>query len=103
VYPTGGTNNKAGQNTVTATLTWDAPTTRIDNSPLNPATDLQSYKIYYGVIPGVYTQSHHVSNPGTTTVSGTFSVVPGTYYCVVTAMDNYGQESGPTAEISKTF
>ncbi len=101
VSPTSGTtNNKAG---ITATLTWDAPTTRIDNSSLNPATDLQSYTIYYGVTPGVHNQSFPVSNPGTATVTSTLSVGPGTYYFVVTATDNYGQESGPTPEISKTF
>ena len=101
VSPTGGTGNKAGQ--ITATLTWDAPTTRVDASSLNPATDVQSYTVYYGVTSGVYTQSYPVSNPRTATVTKTFAVVPGTYYFVVTATDNYGQESGRSPEISKTF
>jgi hypothetical protein len=100
---TGGTSNKKGGTPVPAVLSWDAPTTRIDGSPLNPATDLQSYTIYYGTAPSVYTHSLSVSNPGTATLTHTFSLVPATYYFVVTATDNYGQESGPTAEISKTF
>jgi hypothetical protein len=100
---TGGTSNKTGGAPVPAVLSWDAPTTRVDSSPLNPAIDLQSYTIYYGTAPGVYTHSLSVSNPGTSTITHTFSLVPDTYYFTVTATDNYGQESGPTAEISKTF
>ncbi len=93
----------AGGTPVMATLTWDAPTTRMDGSLLDPAFDLQAYKIQYGTSSGAYTHSVLVSNPGTTTVTHLFPIAAGTYYVTVTDIDNYGQESLPSAEIAKTF
>jgi hypothetical protein len=99
----GGSGGTGGGTTVAVTLTWDAPTTRADGSSLNPATDLSKYKLYYGTSPHAYTQSVDVSNPGTSTISKTLSLSPGTYYFVVTDMDFLGQESGYSDEISKTI
>ena len=87
----------------TATLTWNAPTVRTDGSALNPATDLQKYRIYYGLASGTYTQSVDVVNPGTDTVTYTLTLGSGTYYFVVTAVDSSGQESGYSNEGSKTL
>lgn len=97
------TNSTGGPASGAAVLTWDAPTTRTDGSPLNPATDVQSYQIYYGTSPGVYTQSVFVPNPGTGTITHTFAITPGTYYFAVTDTDIYGVESGYSAEVSKTI
>jgi len=87
----------------TVTLAWDAPTTRVDGSSLNPATDLSAYKLYYGTASQVYTQTVTVANPGTTTITQTLTLAPGTYYFVVTDIDSAGQESGYSEEISKTI
>ena len=85
------------------TLAWDAPTTNTDGSYLNPATDLSLYKIHYGTAPLTYTTSVNVTNPGTTTISKTFNLPPGTYYFAVTAVDSSGQESSYSNEVVKTL
>jgi hypothetical protein len=85
------------------TLTWDAPTTNTDGSPLNPATDLTMYKIYYGTAPQTYTQVVNVANPGTTTISKTLNLSPGTYYFVVSTVDTSGKESSYSNEAMKTI
>jgi hypothetical protein len=100
----------AGTATLTVTsggsavpLVWDAPTTNTDGSALNPATDLSVYKIYYGTASKTYTQVVSVANPGTTTISQTVNLSPGTYYITVTTVDTSGQESGYSNEIVKTI
>ena len=80
-----------------ATLTWDAPTTNADGTPL---TDLGGYKVYYGVAPRIY---------GTPTDVGkvlTYKVInlsEGTKYFAVTAYDTSGNESCYSNEVSKTI
>jgi len=85
------------------TLTWDAPTTNTDGSSLNPATDLSMYKVYYGTASQTYTQVVNVANPGTTTITTTLNLSPGTYYVVVTTVDTSGQESSYSNEAMKTI
>ena len=108
----GGANLNAstsnnGDQTVTdgavVTLAWDAPTTNTDGSPLNPATDLSQYKIYYGTASLTYTTVVNVINPGTTTISQTLNLSPGTYYFSVTTVDTSGQESSYSNEVMKTI
>ena len=103
----GGSNNVAfgggSTGTGTATLTWDAPATRADGSPLNSATDLQSYKLYYGTSAQVYSASISLPNPGTTPVSYALDLPQGTYYFAVTDIDQYGQESGYSTEVIKVL
>lgn len=77
------------------TLTWDAPTTNIDGSPL---TDLAGYKIYYGTSTGVYSNVLDVKNVTTYNITG---LSPGTYYFTLTAYNTSKQESDYTKEISK--
>jgi hypothetical protein len=86
-----------------ATLTWDAPTTRADGTPLNPATDLSMYKIYYGTASHTYTQVVNVTNPGTTTITQTLNLPAGTYYFAVTVVDTLGQESNYSNEATKAM
>ncbi len=97
----GGTST--GGPTVAATLLWHAPATRTDGSSLDPSTALKAYKIYYGTLPHDYTKSEYIPNPGTATVTHTVILSPGTYYFAVTAIDANGQESGYSAEVSKTL
>ena len=84
------------------TLTWTAPTTNIDGSPL---TDLKSFKIYYSQISGVYTdaQSKDVGNVTTINIQQTFGQLKGTYYFVATAIDDSLNESSFSNEVSATF
>ena len=84
-------------------LAWDAPTTKTDGSSLNPATDLSLYKIYYGTASLMYTTVVNVTNPGTTTISKTLNLSPGTYYFSVTTVDTSGQESSYSNEVMKTI
>lgn len=87
----------------TATLTWNAPTQYADGSALNPATDLQSYKIYYGTASRTYTQTMSVANPGSASVSQTVTLTPGSYFFVVTAITTGGQESDYSNEVMKSL
>ncbi len=79
-------------------LTWDAPTGRTDLSPLDPATDLSKYILYYGTTSSVYTQAVDIANPLTTSVTYTVSLPTGTYYFAVTAVDQTGLESDYSTE-----
>lgn len=82
-----------------ATLTWVAPRTKADGSPLR---DLAGFRIYYGTASGTYSASITVPNPATTTY--TIRALPaGTYYFVVKAFDKRNAESAPSAEVSKTI
>jgi hypothetical protein len=85
------------------TLAWNAPTTNTDGSSLNPVTDLTLYKIYYGTSSLAYSQVVSIINPGTTTISKTLNLSPGTYYFSVTTVDTAGQESSYSNEVMKTL
>lgn len=81
-----------------ATLSWEAPTTNADGTPL---TDLAGYKIYYGQEPIKYNETIDVGNVTTYTVSNLSSDT--TYYFAVTAYNRNGNESEFSEEVSKTF
>ncbi|MFQ5560072.1 MAG: PKD domain-containing protein [Nitrospinota bacterium] len=83
---------------LTAILTWTAPTTNADNTPL---TDLGGYKISYGTSTGVYTKTKNAGSSATSkTISGLSKT---TYYFVIQAYDLNGNESEMSVEVSKTF
>ena len=79
-----------------ATLTWNAPTTNSDGTPL---TDLAGYKVYYGTASGNYAQTVDVGNVTTSVVSNLTDGA--TYYFAVTSYDASGGESGYSNEVSK--
>jgi hypothetical protein len=82
-----------------ATLSWSAPTTRVDGSPL---TNLAGYRIRYGTVAGSFPNQLQIPNPGIT--SGVVQNLPAaTYYFVVVAYDANGLESAPSAVVSKTI
>jgi hypothetical protein len=95
----GGSGSSTSSNSPgnSATLTWDAPTTNADGTPL---TDLAGYKVYYGTTSGNYTE---VIDAGNVTTYKVENLSPGTYYFTVTAYDNSGNESGYSNEVSKTI
>ena len=87
-----GSEVYAGQ----ATLSWVAPSTNEDGTPL---TDLAGYKIYYGTASGIYTQNVDTGNVTTYTFN---SLSDGqTYYFVATAYNLARFESSYSNEISK--
>ena len=66
----------------------------------NPVADAVSYKVYYGVNSGQYGYSEDVGN--VTDVIITDLNNNQTYYFVVTALDDYNNESGYSSEVSAT-
>lgn len=82
-----------------ARLSWSAPTTNVDGTPL---TDLAGYRIYYGRSSGSYSSSITISNPAATTYT-IQGLTAGTYYAVVRAFDSSNNEGPSTVELSKTI
>lgn len=79
-----------------AVITWNAPVSNADGTPL---TDLAGFKIYYGTISGIYTDNIDVGRVTTSRISNlTDGLI---YYFVVTAYDFAGNESGYSNEISR--
>ena len=83
------------QVTGSAKLSWTAPTTNADGTPL---TDLAGYRVLWGTSPGNYTNSAQVNGLGATLDN----LAPGTYYFVVRAVDTSANESADSAVVSKT-
>lgn len=80
------------------TLSWDAPTTNADGTPL---IDLAGYKVYVGSASGSYNaEAIDVGNVLTKTL---INFCEGTYYFVATAYDLTGNESEYSNEVSKTI
>ncbi|HDH53508.1 MAG TPA: hypothetical protein ENH24_03375 [Nitrospirae bacterium] len=89
-----GSSDGSGSTAVSsATLSWDAPTTNSDSTPL---TDLAGYKVYYGTSSGNYTQSVDIGN---TTGAVVDSLSSGTWCFAVTAYDTSGNESDYSNEV----
>ena len=79
-----------------AKLSWQAPTTNEDGTPL---TDLAGYKLYYSKTQGNYLAPVDVHN----VLTHTITLGDGTWYFVVTAYDTSGNESAYSNEVSKTI
>lgn len=71
-------------------LAWDASVT----------PGIVSHKVYYGNASHTYTQQITIGNQTTYTVS---NLANGTYYFAVTALDNKGNESDFSNEVSTTI
>ena len=81
-----------------ATLSWQAPTTRTDGTPL---TNLAGYHIRYGTASGSYPNVITIANGGVTSAV-VENLPPATYYFVATAYDTTGAESSYSSPVSKT-
>ena len=82
-----------------ATLSWTAPTTNTNGTPL---TDLAGYTIYYGTDASDLTQTIQVPTPNTTSYE--ISNLPaGTYYFAVAAYNADGMQSDLSSVGSKTI
>ena len=67
----------------------------------NLEEDLAGYKVYFGMLPGAYTETIDVGYVTTYTVS---DLVPGeTYFFALTAYDVFANESNYSTEISTTI
>jgi hypothetical protein len=81
------------------TLAWTPPTANTDGTAL---TDLVGYKIHYGTVSQIYSQTVSVSNPGIATYV-VQNLPAGTYYFAVTAYNSTGLESLLSDEVSATL
>lgn len=82
-----------------ATLSWTAPTTNTDGSPL---TDLAGFLINYGTSPNAMTQSINVSN-ATATGYTVGNLTAGTWYFTVFVYTTAGTQSVSSNVASKTI
>ena len=82
------------------TMSWTAPVTRADGSPMSLA-DIDGYRIYYGDSAGSYPDSVDVTDG--TAVTATVNNIPsGTYHIVMSTYDVDGRESAFSSEVTKT-
>ena len=86
-------------NNGTALLSWVPPTQNADGSLLS---DLAGYKIYYGTLPGNYSNSITLNNAGLSSYL-VENLAPATWYFVMTAFNSSGTESQFTAELNKSI
>jgi hypothetical protein len=76
-------------------LSWDAPTARADGTT---PPDIAGFKLYYGLISGVYAFVKTLGNQTSYALSG---LEPGqTYYIVLTTIDSAGNESRLSDELT---
>ena len=81
-------------------LSWVPPSEREDNTPISMA-EISGYRIYYGTTQGYYPNQIDVN--GAYTNDTEISLVPGTYYAVVTTVDTDGLESTYSEEVAVTI
>jgi hypothetical protein len=80
-----------------ATVSWDIPTTNADGSNL---TDLDGFNVHYGQSSQAYTRLETVNDESLNSVL-IEDLEPGSWFFVVTALDQAGNESALSAEVSK--
>lgn len=80
-----------------ARLSWYAPTSRTDGSPL---TDLAGFEIYYSESQMLTSREIRIANPSaiTWTITG---LTPGTWYFSMTAVDAAGRKSDWSQTVTK--
>jgi hypothetical protein len=81
-------------------LSWQAPTTNEDGTPL---TDLAGFTVYYYDTSGGWASP--IGNQDVGNVTAATMTVPsqGNVYFIVTAYDTSGNESGPSNEVVADF
>ncbi|MGB5260356.1 MAG: putative Ig domain-containing protein, partial [Gammaproteobacteria bacterium] len=80
-------------------LSWTAPTTRADGTPISLA-EIDGYRVYYGTSPGNYPNSVNITD-GTATATTVNNIPVGNYSVVMTTYDNNGMESAQSGIVSK--
>ncbi len=79
-------------------LSWDAPTTNTDGSPL---ADLAGYTIHYGTIESLLTQSVTVDNPNTSYAFQ--NLAAGVWYFAISAVTSAGIDGAMSDPVSATI
>jgi len=99
---TGGDGSVAGDGAGAheALLSWTAPTT---NADLTPLTDLAGFKVYWGSASGSYDNSLDVGNVTSHSLTSADLGSAQRVYFVVTAYDTSGNESVYSQEVFKDF
>jgi hypothetical protein len=93
-------NTATAKGASTLTLSWVAPVTRADGTPLSLA-EIDGFNIYFGDSHGNYPNHVNVNDGSAQTI--TLENVPvGTYYIVMTTYDVNGIESRYSAVVKKT-
>ncbi len=82
------------------TLSWTAPVSRSDGTPLS-LSEIAGYRIYYGSSAGNYPNSVDITN-ATATSASVSNVQAGNYYVVMTTYDTAGLESAQSGAVAKT-
>ena len=90
----------AAVQTGSVTLSWLAPTSNTDGTPL---TDLAGYRVFYGTASGQYSQNLSVPSPGVTSVTIEGLSTGNTWYFATKSVTSSGVESEYSQEASKTF
>lgn len=83
-----------------AVLSWQAPTQRVDGTPLG--SSLAGYRIYYGQSPSNLNQTIVINTVGVTSYV-VDNLTPATWYFAATAVDTNGVESGYSNIGAKTI
>ncbi|MBV9724804.1 MAG: fibronectin type III domain-containing protein [Gammaproteobacteria bacterium] len=96
--PTGPTPSATG-GLGSATISWEAPTSNSNGSPL---TDLAGYRIYYGSSPKGLSQTVQIRSVGLQTYV-IENLEPGTWYFAVKSVATNGVESRLSDVVAKTI
>ncbi len=84
---------------VAAKLSWVAPASRADNSPI-ALSEIAGYRIYYKTSNGVYQRYADINDAYTTEVDIDANLLPANAVAVVmTTVDTGGRESAYSAEV----
>ena len=96
--PTGGTSTTPA--TGSLGLSWTAPTTRADGTPIS-LSDIDGYRIYYGTSKGSHPNQVNITS-GSVTSKTIGNLASGKkYYLAMTTYDNSGRESAKSPELVK--
>jgi hypothetical protein len=79
------------------TVSWIPPTENEDGSPL---TDLAGYRIYYGMLPGEYTETVELDSAAGMTSHLLNNLAPGRYFLVMTSVNSQAMESRHSSELA---
>jgi len=92
-----------------STLSWDAPTTRVDGTPLQ-ATQIEEFRVYHGIDIGpdplaIGPEYTAVSGENATDITIDLTPRPEPYVIsfAITTVDRDGLESALSETVSKTF